>query len=68
MAIASMLWSYDPEHLRAEADDVQDAAPILPMPAEDAANMAYLTSLFRYRVLAEHGRHLGRHGCGGALR
>jgi hypothetical protein len=28
---------------------------ILPLPKEDAANMAYLTSLFRYRVLAEQG-------------
>jgi hypothetical protein len=49
------LWSYDPGHLRAEFADVQDAATLLPMPAEDAANMAYLTSLFRYRVLAEQG-------------
>jgi hypothetical protein len=28
---------------------------LLPMPKDDAANMAYLTSLFRYRVLAERG-------------
>ena len=49
------LWSYDPDHLRAEVADVQDAATLLPMPQEDAANMAYLTSLFRYRVLAEQG-------------
>ena len=49
------LWSYDPDHLRAEFADVQDASTLLPMPAEDATNMAYLTSLFRYRVLAEQG-------------
>ena len=30
-------------------------ALLLPMPQDDAANMAYLTSLFRYRVLAEQG-------------
>jgi hypothetical protein len=45
------LWSYDPAHL----EGAEDAAAILPMPAQDAANMAYLTSLFRYRVLAEQG-------------
>ncbi len=49
------LWSYDPEHLRAEVPDVQDASVFLPMQAEDTTNMAYLTSLFRYRVLAEQG-------------
>ena len=49
------LWSYDPDHLRAEFSDVQDASTLLPMPAEDATNLAYLTSLFRYRVLAEQG-------------
>ena len=50
-----VLWSYDPDHLRAEAADVRDAATLLPLPQEDFANMAYLTSLFRYRVLAEQG-------------
>jgi hypothetical protein len=45
------LWSYDPGHL----EGAEDATRILPLPPEDAANMAYLTSLFRYRVLAEHG-------------
>ena len=50
-----VLWSYDPDHLRAEFAEVRDAASLLPMPREDAANMAYLTSLFRYRVLAELG-------------
>ena len=49
------LWSYDPDHLRAEFAEVKDASELLPMPGEDAANMAYLTSLFRYRVLAEQG-------------
>lgn len=50
-----VLWSYDPHHLRAEAADVRDAATLLPLPKEEFANMAYLTSLFRYRVLAEQG-------------
>jgi hypothetical protein len=45
------LWSYDPGHL----EGAEDAAAILPLPAEDARNLAYLTSLFRYRVLAEQG-------------
>jgi hypothetical protein len=50
-----VLWSYDPVHLHGEADDLRDAASLLPLPADDQANMAYLTSLFRYRVLAEYG-------------
>ena len=45
------LWSYEPHRL----DGARDAAAILPLPQQDAANMAYLTSLFRYRVLAEQG-------------
>lgn len=45
------LWSYDPRHL----EGAEDAAAILPLPEAEAANMAYLTSLFRYRVLAERG-------------
>ncbi len=49
------LWSYDPDHLRAECADVRDAASLLPLPEGDTHNMAYLTSLFRYRVLAEQG-------------
>jgi hypothetical protein len=50
------LWSYQPEHHA--GDDallVRDAAEFLPVEAKDMANMAYLTSLFRYRVLAEEG-------------
>lgn len=50
-----VMWSYDPEHLRSGAADVRDAASILPLAGQDQANMAYLTSLFRYRVLAEQG-------------
>lgn len=45
------LWSYDPAHLAG----AEDAAAILPLPQHEAANMAFLTSLFRYRVLAEQG-------------
>ena len=49
------LWSYDPAHLQTEGDDVRDAAELLPATPADFANMSYLTSLFRYRVLAEQG-------------
>ncbi len=45
------LWSYDPSHL----EGAEDAAAILPLPGHEAANMAFLTSLFRYRVLAKQG-------------
>ncbi|HRX36381.1 MAG TPA: hypothetical protein P5337_08280 [Aestuariivirga sp.] len=46
------LWSYDPRHL---GEGARDAAGILPKSREDEGNLPYLTSLFRYRVLAEHG-------------
>jgi hypothetical protein len=46
------LWSYDPRHL---GEGAEDASVILPMSHEDEGNLAYLTSLFRYRVLAEMG-------------
>ena len=45
------LWSYDPGHL----EGAEDAAAVLPLMKDEAADMAYLTSLFRYRVLAEQG-------------
>ena len=45
------LWSYDPQHL----EGAEDAAAILPLAEGDRANLSYLTSLFRYRVLAEQG-------------
>ena len=45
------LWSYDPAHL----EGASDAMEVLPLPADGFANMAYLTSLFRYRLLAEQG-------------
>jgi hypothetical protein len=47
------LWSYQPEHHAGEVVDVRDAAELLPAEVADMQNMAYLTSLFRYRVLAE---------------
>jgi hypothetical protein len=50
-----VLWSYQPDHLRGEAEDLRDAASVLPLPEQDQANMAFLTSLFRYRLLAEQG-------------
>jgi hypothetical protein len=49
------LWSYAPDALSADGADVRDASGVLPAEAGAAENMAYLTSLFRYRVLAEHG-------------
>lgn len=45
------LWSYDPQHL----DGAEDASDVLPVSDGEGLNMAYLTSLFRYRVLAEQG-------------
>ena len=47
-----VLWSYDAQHLQRDA---RDAAEILPMGEADAGNLAYLSSLFRYRLLAEEG-------------
>lgn len=46
------LWSYDPLHL---GNGARDARDILPIGEDDAQNLAYLTSLFRYRLLAERG-------------
>jgi hypothetical protein len=47
-----VLWSYDAKRLGEQADD---AAEVLPVAAGDISNMAHLTSLFRYRILAERG-------------
>lgn len=47
------LWTYDPQHLASSGAEVHDARDILPL--QEECNMAYLSSLFRYRVLAEHG-------------
>ena len=50
-----ILWSYEPGTLIAEGAEVRDAAAIVPMGDGEAANLAYLSSLFRYRVMALHG-------------
>lgn len=49
------LWSYAADRLAAPGATVKDASAVLPLEEGAAANMAYLTSLFRYRVLAEQG-------------
>lgn len=49
------LWTYDTQHLSSPGPEICDASAILPMSESDAGNMAYLSSLFRYRLLAEHG-------------
>lgn len=49
------LWSYAAGRLAADGVTVKDAAAVLPFEEGAASNMAYLTSLFRYRVLAEQG-------------
>jgi hypothetical protein len=49
------LWAYDTQHLSSPRPEICDASEIVPMTADDASNMAYLSSLFRYRILAEHG-------------
>jgi hypothetical protein len=49
------LWSYQPQpHAGCDAE-VRDAGEILPARSEDLAGMAFLSSLFRYRLLAERG-------------
>ncbi|MCB1378277.1 MAG: hypothetical protein KDK89_07925 [Alphaproteobacteria bacterium] len=47
------LWSYEPDDTGGA--ELRDAAEILPVDGDPRANMAWLTSLFRYRLLAEHG-------------
>lgn len=49
------LWSYRPEAMAADGATLDDASAIVPLGHEEAENAAYLSSLFRYRVLAERG-------------
>jgi hypothetical protein len=49
------VWSYAADRLTAPGARIRDAESFLPVPTEDADNLAYLTSLFRYRLLAEEG-------------
>ena len=49
------LWSYNPDVLHASGAEVRDASAIVPMGHGEAANLAYLSSFFRYRVLATRG-------------
>lgn len=48
-----VLWSYDERN--ESGAECRDATDILPLADGDGNNMAYLSSLFRYRLLAEHG-------------
>lgn len=50
-----ILWSYAPDVIVAPGAKVRDAADVLPMTQEDAGNLAYLSSLFRYRLMADLG-------------
>lgn len=49
------VWSYEPQSLAGCGAEVRGAEEILPLETGDRENMAWLTSLFRYRVLAERG-------------
>lgn len=49
------VWSYAPGVITLSGASLQDANDVLPMRHEDAENLAYLSSLFRYRVLAKRG-------------
>lgn len=49
------LWSYEPEAHALCGASVRDAAEILPEGRDLDASFAYLSSLFRYRVLADMG-------------
>ncbi len=49
------LWTYDLQRLPAAGAELRDANEILAITPDIAGNMAYLSSLFRYRVLAERG-------------
>jgi hypothetical protein len=49
------VWSYEPEHLVLDTAEIREARDVLPLARGDDANLAYLTSLFRYRLLAERG-------------
>ena len=49
------LWSYAPLSLDVMGAKLCDAAAVLPAGPEDMVNVAYLSSLFRYRILAERG-------------
>jgi len=49
------LWSYAPDVLKGAGATIRDAREVLPLAEGEEANLVYLTSLFRYRLLAEHG-------------
>ena len=49
------LWSYAPEDHSSSGATVRDASDILPMDPDEEGSLAYLSSLFRYRLLATEG-------------
>lgn len=49
------LWSYEAEGQGSAGAGWRDASEVLPLEEGARHNMAHLTSLFRYRLLAEHG-------------
>jgi hypothetical protein len=50
-----VLWSYEPEAHADHGVEVRDATAVIPMGHDEAANLAYHSSLFRYRLLASEG-------------
>ncbi len=48
-----VLWSYDPTHLTGIDAELRDARHLLT--GHDLSDLVYLTSLFRYRLLAQEG-------------
>jgi hypothetical protein len=49
------VWSYAPDVITAPGAKVKDAADVLPLSHDDAGNLAHLSSLFRYRLMADVG-------------
>lgn len=49
------LWSYEPEAHAMSGAGVRDAAELVPEGRDGDCSLAYLSSLFRYRVLADMG-------------
>ncbi len=49
------VWSYEPDVITASGAKVRDAAGVLPLSHKDQGNLAYLSSLFRYRLMAGEG-------------
>jgi Glycosyltransferase sugar-binding region containing DXD motif len=51
----TILWSYEPRNFASLEVERRDASAILPASQDAVENTAYLSSLFRYRLLARQG-------------